>query len=193
MLTGLSCEFYADNEDLADIVRDFSALGRFKYVQQRSALNRHNQIYINPADILPAALVAPERPTRYQSFLIMDEQQEVFARDVVLADGTGKLFRVDQNSNWDSVVIAFGGDAGDRTLIMSDISTVGDTEKARQMHKKFKKLVWSKTVRVGPRGTPYRLMRGALSKAKAGWRLARDKAWALDTDAQISSAELAAF
>jgi hypothetical protein len=156
----------------------------------RSDLNRPNQIFLDPMAIFARAKVSCDNPTRTHSYLVMEPDQEVVSEEIVLSDGSGTIMRADQNNNWDSIVIAFGGDAGDRTLIMSDINTVGDTEKARELHKKFKALVWSKTKRVGPKGTPYRLMPGAMSKAKAGWRLARGKGWARITDAHISPEDL---
>jgi hypothetical protein len=190
---GLSCEFFADNADLADLVREFATLGRFKFVQISSELNRPNRLYAEPAEILAAALVSPEKPHRRQSILIMDHDQDVLTRAIVRTDGSGTLRVADQNNNWNSIVIVFGGEAGDQTLVLSDICTVGDTEKSRQLHKGFKALIWSKTVRVGPRGTPWRLMPGAIAKAKAGWRLTPDKGFVRDLDAKISPEELAAL
>jgi hypothetical protein len=189
-LPGVSCEFYADEADLTDLLREFPTLGLFKYVEIDSALNQSNLVHFDPLDVLPAAIVSPEKPIRSQSFLVMEQDREIATRAIIRRDGSGTIRVADQNNNWDSIVIAFGGDAGDRTLIMSDINTVGDTEKARELHKKFKALVWSKTKRVGPKGTPYRLMPGAIAKAKAGWRLARDKGWQPVTDAHISPEDL---
>lgn len=190
---GLSCEFYADEEDLASLLEEFLTLGNFKYVQISSDLNRPNQVYTDPTMLLPQAKVSPERPIRRHSFLAMQADQEIFAREVVRKDRSGKITVADQNQNWNSVVIAFGGDAGDHTLIMSDINTVGDTEVSRELHKKFKTLVSSKTKLAGSKRPPYRLMPGAIAKAKEGWRLARDKAWLPSTDATISPEELEAL
>ncbi len=192
-MPGLSCEFFADNADLADLVREFATLGRFKFVQSYSELNRPNRLYADPAEILTVAVVSPEKPHRDQSILIMEHDQEVLTRSIVRTDGSGTRLVADQNNNWNSIVIAFGGEAGDQTLVLSDLCTVGDTEKSRQLHKAFKALVWSKTVRVGPRGMPWRLMPGAIAKAKAGWRLARGKGFGASTDAQISPEELSSL
>lgn len=192
-MPGVSCEFYADEADLTDLLREFPTLGLFKYVEIDSALNESNRVHFDPLEVLPAAIVSPEKPIRSQSFLVMEHDREIATRAIIRRDGSGMIRVADQNNNWDSIVIAFGGDAGDRTLIMSDINTVGDTEKARELHKKFKALVWSKTKRVGPKGTPYRLMPGAIAKAKAGWRLARDKGWQPVTDAILSPEERAAL
>ena len=60
---------------------------------------------------------------------------------------------------------------------MSDINTVGDTDKALEIHKAFKKLVISKTKKVGPKGSPARLMAGAAAKLKAGWHLTQNRVW----------------
>lgn len=191
-MRGLSCEFYADESDLAALLREFPSLGDFKYVQICSRVNESNVVFTGDATgLLPDAIVSRDKPTRRHSFLIMDEQQEVYSRDIVLADGTGKITIVDQNQNPNSVVLAFGGDAGDQTLLMSDINTVGDTDEARELHKSFKKLVASRAKRVGAKGKPFRLMPGAIAKAKLGWRLARGKGWHRSTDDVIPAQQLA--
>ncbi len=76
---------------------------------------------------------------------------------------------------------------------MSDINTAGDTDKALEIHKKFKKVVISKTKRVGTKGNSHHLMPGAIKNLKAGWRLASNKGWSCDTDANIPPVEVAAL
>ena len=190
-MSGRSCYFFADENDLADLLEAFEELSEYKFVQRRSDLNEPNKVYSDPRKLLDEAKVTPDNPIRTHSFLVVETSQEVFDREVVLQDGTGVRKIADQNNNFDSIVLAFGGDAGDETLIMSDINTVGDTDKAVEMHKKFKKLVTSMTKNVGVKGSPARLMPGAVEKAKAGWRFASGKDWSRDTDAQISPEALA--
>lgn len=108
-------------------------------------------------------------------------------------DGTGIIRVADQNNNFDSVVIGFGGDAGDDTLIISDINTAGDSEEARALYRRFQSLIWSMTRRVGRKGAPVRLMPGAAQKAKAGWRLAHGKGWSAVTDDHLSDEERASL
>ena len=188
----MSCEFYADEADLAELLRASSRIGRLKFLQIYSRPDQPNDVFVEDAvSILPGAVVSPQAPDRRHSFLVMYADQEVFSRRIELKDGSGKISIVDQNQNWIAVTIAFGGDAGDQTLIMSDINTTADTDQAVELHKKFKKLVKSMTARVGPKGRPCLLMPGAAAKAGAGWRLARGKGWSRSTDPAISAADLA--
>lgn len=191
---GRSCEFYADENDLLSLVREFPTLGKLKFVQMRSALNKSNEVLVGELErLVSMAKVTPEAPIRCHSFLAMETDQEIFHRELTLKDGSGKLWIVDQNQNWNSVVIAFGGDAGDQTLVMSDINTTADTEKAKELHTSFKKLVNSMSKKVGHQKKSYFLMAGAIAKAKEGWRLARDKGWQRSTDPEISAEDLAAL
>lgn len=191
-MSGLSCEFYGDEDDIADLLLNLPSVGDLKFVQMRSRLNECNDVFVgDPTGLLPEAIVSPSKPMRRQSFLVVKRDQKVYYREIVLTDGTGRISIADQNTNSDSVVLAFGGDAGDQTLIMSDISTTADTERAKELHKTFKQLVSSRTKRVGPNGRPSRLMKGAIVKAKAGWRLARDKQSQRSSDAIITTEELA--
>ena len=192
-MPGKSCYFYADERDLSELLKEFRELGDYKYVQIRSPLNESNLVLSDPVELLPFAKVTPENPTRAHSFLVVEKDQEIFEREITLKDGSGVRKIADQNNNFDSIVLAFGGDAGDQTLIMSDINTVGDTATAVEMHKKFRKLVTAKTKKVGGKGSPHLLMPGAVEKLKAGWRLASGKEWSRETDPQILPEEIAAL
>jgi hypothetical protein len=178
---------------LIDLLRALPSLGRLKYIEICSGLNCSNSVYLDPTQILARAKVTPASPTRGHSFLVTRADQEIFTREILRADGSGRITVADQNQNWNSVVIALGGEAGDRTLVMSDINTVGETEEARDLHRQFKALVRSLAMRVGPKGKPALLMPGAIRKAKEGWRLSRNPGWASSTDLSIAPDELAAL
>jgi len=60
-----------------------------------------------------------------------------------------------------------------------------------EMHKHFKKIVMSKTKRLGAKGRPYRLMSGATEKLKSGWRLTSGKGWARNMDLSLPAEEWA--
>ena len=182
-MSGTTCEFYADADDLGALLREFQPLGTLKFVQVRSRANAANDMFTGDLTALLAeALISKDRPTRTQSFLVMERDQEVFSRDIALGDGSGTVTIIDQNQNPNSVALAFGGDAGDRTLIMSEIVTTAETDVATELRKNCKKLVASMSKRVGLEGKPVQLMPGALIKAKFGWRLARTKGGLPGTD-----------
>ena len=176
-MRGSSSSFYADEADLIDLLEAFKSLEEYKYVQIRSELTCHPLVYHNPSDILLKAMVTPEKPIRTHSFLIMEKEEKVNSRDIVLEDGSGTIKRADQNNNFNSAVIAFGGNAGNQTVLMSDVNTIGDTEKSIEIYKKFRKIILANTTRVGAKGNPYRLMSGAFDKLKSGWHLTQNKVW----------------
>ena len=193
-MPGRSCYFYADESDLLNLLEAFKEFDGYKYVQISSELDMPNSVYTNPVDCFSSAILTPNSAVRSQSFLVLENEQEVFTRELKRSDGSGTLSIADQNNNFDSIVIVFGGDAGDQTIIMSDINTVGDTDKAVEMHKKFKKLVMSKTKKVGAKGTPYRLMPGAADKLKSGWHLTQNRVWKPGVDEiKLSDEEIAAL
>ena len=164
-MPGRSSYFYADENDLADLLLAFKELGDFKYVQRRSELNQSNEVYFDPSEILEEAMVKCADPIRSDNFLVVEIRQEVFTRKISLRDGSGIISIADQNNNFDSIAIAFGGNAGNKTILMSDVNTVGDTDKAIEIHKIFKKIITTHTVRIGGKGRPYRVMPGALKNS----------------------------
>lgn len=188
-MPGRSCYFFADDEDLVDLFDAMKDLGDYKYVEKRSAIDKPNLVLTDPLGVLPHAKVTPENPDRKHSFLVFEKDAEVFSEQVTLASG-GIRSLVDQNSNFDSLVLALGGDAGDQTLIMSDINTTGDTKKSVAMHADLKKLVASKSRKLGPKGKPTLVMPGALEKLKSGWRLASGKDWSHSTDPEFTAEDL---
>lgn len=186
-----NCNFYADQDDLLNLLEAFSELGEYKYTQTRSDLNEANYTAVNPVDILSYAISTVDEPERCYSFLVTHIGEEVTKTRIELRDGSGVRSLVGQFENPNSIALAFGGNIGDCTLIMSDIGTLGDTKKSVELHKQFKKLVTSMTKNVGVKGTPVRLMPGAMEKVKAGWRLAHGKDWSCKTDPQISAEVIA--
>lgn len=176
-MRGRSSYFYADHRDLMCLLESFQALKGYKYVEIRSELNHPTKIYNTPSKILHKAMVTPDKPIRTHSFLIMEKEEKVNSKDILLADGNGIIKRADQNNNFNSAVIAFGGNAGHQTILMSDVNTVGDTEKSIEIYKEFRKIILANTTRVGVKGKPYRLMSGALEKLKSDWHLTQNKVW----------------
>ena len=188
-MSGRSSYFFADEDDLLVLLEAFNELNEYKSVQIKSELNQQNLIYFDPRELLKLAVVSEENPIRIHSFLVLQKCQEVFTEMIELRDGSGLRNISGQSLNPNSITFAFGGDAGDKTLIMSDVATIGHTDKSIEIHKQFKKIILAHTKKVGAKGKPYRLMPGAISKLKSGWRLASGKDWSTDTDAHIPEAE----
>lgn len=178
---GRSCEFYADTADLHALLTSFRCLDCYKFVQMKSAVDRDNIIFEDPLDIMSMAIVSAESPTRSVSFIVIEKLEEVVYRHIELNSGGTRII-ADQNQNHDSVVFALGGEAGEETLIMSDINTSGETPKAVTIHKDFKRIVRASSAKLGSGAKSGHLMPGAMEKLRLGWRLARDKGWARETD-----------
>lgn len=192
-MPGLRAEFYADDEDIRTVLARFRELGGLKYVEQLSSLSAEPQQFTDPLDLFGRVNLAPEAPNSRRLFTVLDRDAKLSFREIEMAGGSGVKKSVSQYMNPDSVVLSFGGEVGDRTIVMSDITTIGDTERAREMHKAFKKLIAENTLRVGSKGTSYRLMPGSIAKLKDGWRLAREKRQPKSMDPKISAEEIAAL
>ena len=192
-MPGLRAEFYADDEDIRTLLVRFRELGDLKYVEQLSSANAELQQFTDPLDLFGCANLRPEAPNVRRLFTVLDGDAELSVREVEMADGSGLKKSISQYMNPDSVVLSFGGEVGDGTIVMSDITTIGDTVRAREMHKAFKKLITESTQRVGSKGALYRLMPGAVAKLKGGWRLAREKRQPENMDPKISAEEIAAL
>jgi hypothetical protein len=119
------------------------------------------------------------------SLLAVDIETKIRFHKIQLSDGSGFFSRAEHILNPDSVILAIGGDLDGDTLIMSDINTMAYTKRAIEIHNSFKKLVFAKTEKFGEKGSMYRLMPGAVSKLKMGWRFTADKRWSKEIDARI--------
>ena len=192
-MPGLSAEFYADDADIKQLIGLFDELGSFQYVEKLSALNMPLRIYRSAAELVRAFKIDPEMPAKRPQYYVLNFDTLLQKREIKMADGSGTKESLTQYMNPDSIELRLGGNVGDDTLVMSDICSLGDTDRSREMHKSFKNLVTQNTKRVGSKGTPYRLMPGAVVKLKAGWRLAREKTQPAVMDPKISAEEIAAL
>lgn len=170
-MQGRSAYFFADEKDLQNLILQFDELGDFKYLETQSELNHELLIFSKAADLIPHYLVESRGVFWPPQYLLFDATTEPYISKIELTNGSGTNEGIDQYTNPDTVELRFGGEYGDKVLKISDICTLGDTQRSLDMHKMFKKLVLKNTQRFGEKGTPFRLMPGALDKYKAGWRL----------------------
>jgi hypothetical protein len=190
-MIGKRREFYADNQDIMNLLNDFDSLGQFKYVEFYSRLNKETDIFYSAVNIFDKAICTPKNTERGHSFSIFDIDANIIFSEVTLFDGSGKRVALETLLSDDSIEIHFGGEVGDNTLIMSDIGTVADDKAVLDHFKRFKKLIEARSVRIGPPGRPSYLMPGAVQKAKQGWRLARGKALDIESDPVLPPEQLA--
>lgn len=189
-MKGLRAEFYADNRDIQRLLEQFTEIGEYRYIEQLSALNEALCEYSNPTDLYQRTIFFENRPNDRKIHYIFDIDAQLSITNIIMNDGSGAKQSLNQLDNPDSICLNFGGEVGDNTIAMSDISTIGDTGRAREMHKSFKKLIMKNTKRVGSKGAPYRLMPSAVTKLKGGWRLAREKSQPRMMDPKISAEEI---
>ena len=188
---GKSREFYADNQDIMNLLKKFDTLGKFKYVGRYSEINREIDILYNAVDIYDKSICTPSRTSCGHQFSIFEKNANVKFRDIILSDDSGKRAALDTLFSDDSIETAFGGEVGDNVLVMGLISTVATDPVILGHFKRFKKLIESKCVRIGLPGRPVYLMPGAVQKAKQGWRLAQGKGWSVDSDPVLPPEQLA--
>jgi hypothetical protein len=190
-MRGKQRNFYADNQDIMNLLNDFDSLGQFKYVEFYSRLNKETDIFYNAIDIFDKAICTPQKTERRHSFSIFEIDAKIAFSNVILVDGSGKRIALETLLSDDSIEIHFGGEVGDNTLVISDIGTVADDKAMLDHFKRFKKLIEAKSVRIGPPGQPSYLMPGAVEKAKQGWRLAQGKGFNKNSDPVLPPEQLA--
>jgi hypothetical protein len=96
-----------------------------------------------------------------QSLLSRYRRHELKPERFLLNSG-GARFKIDNGTNPSSVRLCLGGDAGDYTLIASQIDTLGLSERAREMQAAFACVVRKSGVKVGSNIT----LPGAMSKLR---------------------------
>ena len=176
----LRTEFFADREDLRRLLEAFRTLGEFRYTAVSGAVNGGLAEHRDPVELMSQGTVTPESPNRGAGYMVTDVATPVASRKIKMADGSGIKLTLDQSSNPDSIRIALGGEAGDQTLISGIVDTQGDTDRARTMHRLFRKAIVKEASRVADRF----VMPGAMQKLDQGWRLTAGKGFHPGLDLQ---------
>lgn len=178
MARGRRITFYADRDDLSVLFERFLALGRMTYTLKIWDEGQPVPTVSNPLDIPDYGIVPPPFPSMFsRAYLIVDASESISPRRIVLLAG-GARYELDNGTNPSSVRLCLGGDAGDRTLIASQIDTLGFTERAQEMQAAFAKVIRKHGKKVG---ICY-VLPGAMAKFKDGWRLTHDKGYARSQD-----------
>jgi hypothetical protein len=192
-MRGKERNFYADNQDIMNLLTEFDDLGKFQYVECYSEIDNDIDIFYNAVDIFDKSICTPQDPGRRHSFSIFEINANVVFREIIFEDGSGRRTVLEAWRSDDSIEIHFGGEVGDNTLVISDIGTVADDKAMLDHFKRFKKLIEARSVRIGPPGRPSYLMSGAVQKAKQGWRLAQGKGFNKNSDPVLPPEQLAAL
>jgi hypothetical protein len=181
MVRGRRITFYADKADLTKLFADFVRLGEFSYTLNYWDEGQPIPTVGDPADIPDYGVLSRPLPSICDlAYLVIDASDALRPERYTLKAG-GARFTVDNSTNPSSVMLCLGGDAGDRTLIASQIDTLGLTERARQMHAAFSRIVRKRSTKVG---ICY-VLPEAMSKFKDGWRLTYGKGYAPSQDLKL--------
>lgn len=168
---GRSFKFFADNDDLEELITAMRNIEGLTYVEVQSRLNQDNRVSDDALDVLEYALPTNDSPRRRPRCLVVPLKEELVRRPIELADGSGQITVIDQGFNWNSVALALGGEVRPKIVIQSDINTVGDTPTALSIHSQIKNLAKSMCENVGEKGQPVWIMNGAREKGQSDWRL----------------------
>ena len=169
-MNGSSCEIYADNNDLNNLFGEIEKIGPFKYIKMTSELNKDNACYYSSIELLKYATG--------DAFLVVDADKDVVSRTIDLIDGSGHKNRVDQDFNEDSICITLGGDIRNNTIIVTVFDTLGESSRAKEVFKIFKKTIMKNTKKVNRS----RIMPSALEKLQNGWRLTQGETYSRELD-----------
>jgi hypothetical protein len=182
MARGTRVTFYADREDLTLLFEKFFALGEFTYTLDYWDEGQKIPTVTNPLDIPDyGELTEKVRSICSRAFLVIDASDVLMPRRYSLNSG-GSRYTIDNGTNPSSVRLCLGGDAGDRTLIASQIDTLGWTDRAREMQSAFSRIVRKSGVKLGI----CHVLPGAMAKFKDGWRLTYGKEYAPSQDLRMN-------
>lgn len=181
MAKGLRITFYADRADLKTLFERFLELGEFTYTLTYWDEGQPIPTVSNPADIPDyGVLRPPHQSISSLSYLVIDASSELNPERYTLKAG-GARYTIDNSTNPSSVRLCLGGDAGDRTLIASQVDTLGLSERAREMHASFSRVVRESGVKVRSNI----VLPGAMSKLREGWRLTQGKTYSPSLDLKL--------
>ncbi len=157
-------EFYGDEEDLTVILNEFTKLGDFKYIEMSSSLNQENKCYKDAIHLLEQEWYTNNIRCM---FLVADAHTELISYPIDMVDGSGYKIKINQGLNFETICINLGGTVENNILIASMVDTLGDSDRAKEMHTLFKKVITKHSKKVGDT----RVMPSAIEKLKGGWRL----------------------
>jgi len=167
---------------LVSLFEKFAKLGAFTYTRDYWDEGEPTPTWTNPSDIPNLGeLNTKSNAICSLSYLVIDASDVLMPRRYSLNSG-GSRYTIDNGTNPSSVRLCLGGDAGDRTLIASQIDTLGWTDRAREMQSAFSRIVRKSGVKVGI----CHVLPGAMAKFKDGWRLTYGKEYAPSQDLRMN-------
>lgn len=164
-MRGSEIRFYGDRDDLVNQFERLSRLGDFKYTKTLSALNSKNIQFKDPKGL--PAFVITSHPQPANVFLVCGEGSEISVKEIRMEDGSGLKYAADQAINPDCVLLRLGGTIDPDTLIATSVNTTGETPRAKDVFRLFKKAIADEATLIDG----FYVLPGALKKLQAGWRL----------------------
>lgn len=179
-MAGLRAPFFGSREDFKSLLKAFDELGDFEYVQIHSSLNSELIIHNKGVNLLSSCL-SESQPNKFSGYLIFYKNERLFLDRFNKSDGSGYKYTIKQSYNPNSIRIALGGDIGNNTIIASMFDSLGESEKAKEIFKKFKKVL----IKMSKKVNQYRVLPDAYEKLENGWRLAQENTFQSKLDLKL--------
>ena len=167
MARGPRTYYFADADDQKRFLAELASMGglRFTYGVWREP--DAEPIFLDPTQIPNVGYVRANFDSITTGYCVTLQSEKLVTRALSLP-GIPTRYEAGPN-NPDSVRIALGGEAGNRTIICSLIQTLGATAVARDLHSRLTKAVKRTGVVKCDR---FFMFAGAITKLETGWRLA---------------------
>ena len=167
MARGKRVTFYADRVDLEILSDELDNAGSFSYFLTYWDEDQGPSVCSRLIDVgVPHTLHKMHSSICSLACLVVEEGTEVVGRCFDL-DAGGRRRTADNITHPDSVRFCIGGISTDRTIIASQLDTLGHTDKSREIFSLFSNII----VKMGFKIASDVIMPGTLQKLRQGWRL----------------------
>jgi hypothetical protein len=165
-MRGSEIRVYADPADMKQLLNLFDQIGGLAFTEALSRLNAPPARFTDPRDLINYL-----RNTMLGHggiFLVTRAGDAIVQMVLTMQDGSGTKVSTHQPFNPHAIMINLGGELeGDRTVVATSVNTTGETPKAKELFKAFKKLVLRNAEYING----FYVMPRALEKLDSGWRL----------------------
>jgi hypothetical protein len=179
-MRGSEARFYADLEDMSELLKSFNNAGSFKYTETLSQVGASLTSFDDAKGMMRYLRTTHPQPSNV--FLITGRAVEINTQEITMKDGSGVKIKADQLCNPDAVLIKLGGELK-RILVATSINTTADTSKAKQTFNLLKKIV----VVNAQYADGFYILPAALEKLRDGWRLTPDPGFSRTEDMKTAA------
>lgn len=177
-MRGSEVRFYADIDDMVQLLKSFNESGPFNYTATLSELGAPLMFFDNSGTLM--RYLRTDHPQPSNVFLITEKDVHVNTQSITMQDGSGVKTKADQPLNPDAVVIKLGGQLED-ILVATSINTTAESQKAKRTFRVLKGIVIAKALYADG----FYILPGAREKLKSGWRLTPDPGFSHTEDLKM--------